>query len=75
VDPRGLSNDDNIIPWPKNPSPPMAGPNSPWDKWAKDKLKKCWNWLTDKFGGGEPDDDDNSIGASLAIISDAPTIK
>jgi hypothetical protein len=59
VDPRGPSNDDNIVPWPKNPLPAMAGPNSPLDKWAKDKLKKCWNWLTDKIGGEEPDYDDN----------------
>jgi hypothetical protein len=56
VHPRGLSNDDNIIPSPK-PLPPVAGPNSPWDKWAKDKLKKYANWIKKNVGGGSEDDD------------------
>jgi hypothetical protein len=26
-------------------------------KWAKDTLRKWWNWLTRKSGGGKPADD------------------
>lgn len=43
----GLSSDDGkIIPIPiPKPPAPIAGPDSAWQKWAKDKLKKCSKWI------------------------------